>query len=208
MAQVLGLRPLPGTRSFIRCRSSQNRVIKSTQSHLVNTSWAQVQQSVQSHGRFFCLFSDGSKQERARKALEGALGGKKTEFEKWDREIKKREEAGGGGGSGGGGWFGWGRWFGGFDGDQFWQETQQAILTILGIITIYLIVAKGDVMVAVIFNPLLFALRGTRNGLTYLSSKIMNVVNPSISRPSTIAQDQVAAPISAKETVVRKWGGN
>ncbi|KAG9147408.1 hypothetical protein Leryth_019658 [Lithospermum erythrorhizon] len=153
MAQVLGLRPLPGTPSFIRCSSSQNRVIKSTQSHLVNTSWAQVQQSVQSHGRFFCLFSDGSKQERARKALEGNTTG---------------------------------------NSHYSWYH--------------YHLSDSFDV--AVIFNPLLFALRGTRNGLTYLSSKIMNVVNPSISRPSTIAQDHVAAPISAKETVVRKWGSN
>lgn len=73
-------------------------------------------------------------QEQARKALESALGGKKTEFEKWDKEIKRREEAGGGGDFGGGGWFRWGRWFGGSDGDHFWQEAQQMSLTILGIV--------------------------------------------------------------------------
>lgn len=33
-------------------------------------------------------------QEEARKALESALGGKKDEFEKWNKEIKKREEVG------------------------------------------------------------------------------------------------------------------
>ncbi|KAL0300874.1 UNVERIFIED_CONTAM: Rho GDP-dissociation inhibitor 1 [Sesamum radiatum] len=72
--------------------------------------------------------------EQARKALESALGEKKTEFEKWDKEIKRREEAGGGGNSGGGGWFRWGGWFGGSDGDRFWQEAQQASLAILGIL--------------------------------------------------------------------------
>lgn len=73
-------------------------------------------------------------QEQAKKALESALGGKKIEFEKWNKEIQKREEAGGGGNSGGGGWFGGGRWFGGSNGDHFWQEAQQASLAILGII--------------------------------------------------------------------------
>ena len=75
-----------------------------------------------------------SLQEQARKALEGALGGKKSEFEKWNKEIKKREEAGGGGGSGGGGWFGWGGRFGWSAGDNFWSEAQQTLLAILGIV--------------------------------------------------------------------------
>lgn len=74
------------------------------------------------------------KQDEARKALESALGGKKSEFEKWDKEIKRREEAGGGDNSGGGGWFNWRRWFGGSDDGHFWQEAQQATLAILGII--------------------------------------------------------------------------
>lgn len=77
-----------------------------------------------------CLFI--YKQEEARKALESALGGKKSEYEKWDKEIKRREEAGGGDNSGGGGW--WGRWFGGSGDGHFWQEAQQASLAILGII--------------------------------------------------------------------------
>lgn len=74
------------------------------------------------------------KQDEARKALESALGGKKTEFEKWNKEIKRREEAGGGDNAGGGGWFNWRRWFGGSDDGHFWQEAQQATLAILGII--------------------------------------------------------------------------
>lgn len=73
-------------------------------------------------------------QEQAKKALESALGGKKIEFEKWNKEIQKREEAGGGGNAGGGGWFGGGRWFGGSNGDHFWQEAQQASLAVLGIV--------------------------------------------------------------------------
>lgn len=73
-------------------------------------------------------------QEQARKALESALGGKKTEFEKWNKEIKRREEAGGGDNAGGGGWSGWGGRFGWSNGDHFWQEAQQASLAILGII--------------------------------------------------------------------------
>lgn len=68
--------------------------------------------------------------------MDGALGGKKMEFEKWNEEIKRREEAGGGGDSGGGGWFRWGRWFGGSDGEHFWQEAQQASLAILGILVV------------------------------------------------------------------------
>lgn len=77
-------------------------------------------------------------QDQARKALEGALSGKKIEFDKWDKEIKRREELGGGGDSGGagGGWFGWGRWFGWSNDDNFWQEAKQASLTILGIVLI------------------------------------------------------------------------
>jgi hypothetical protein len=73
-------------------------------------------------------------QEQAKKALESALGGKKDEFEKWNKEIKRREEAGGGGDSGGGGWFGWGGRFGWSNGDNFWPEAQQTSLAVLGII--------------------------------------------------------------------------
>lgn len=70
-------------------------------------------------------------QEQARKALESALGGKKNEFDKWDKEIKKREESGGNGG-GGGGWFGGGG--GWFSGDHFWNEAQQITITLLAIL--------------------------------------------------------------------------
>lgn len=88
------------------------------------------------HFLFFFLakihfaFAHNFLQDQAKKALESALGGKKTEFEKWDKEIKKREEAGGGG-NGGGGW--WRRWFGGSDGEHFWHEAQQVSLTLLAL---------------------------------------------------------------------------
>ncbi|KAL8461584.1 hypothetical protein ACS0TY_032895 [Phlomoides rotata] len=139
-------------------------------------------------------------QDQARKALDSALGGKKMEFEKWNEEIKRREERGGGGNSGGGGWF---RWFGGSDDEHFWQEAQQASLAILGILVVYLIVAKGDVMIAVIFNPLLFALRGTRSAFTFLTSKLTNRNGENLGTP----QEEVAVSVSAKERVVGKWGG-
>ncbi|KAG6416460.1 hypothetical protein SASPL_123890 [Salvia splendens] len=96
--------------------------------------------------------------DQARKSLESALGGKKAESEQWDKEIKRREEAGGGGNSGGGGWFGWRGWFGGSDDGHFLQEAQQASLTILGILVLYLIMLKGDMLLAVIFNPLCYLL--------------------------------------------------
>ena len=70
-------------------------------------------------------------QDQARKALEGALGGKKTEFDKWNKEIEKRN-AGGGGKSGNGGWFGGGGggWFGWFNDENFRNEAKQAALTV------------------------------------------------------------------------------
>ncbi|KAL6520501.1 hypothetical protein OROHE_017089 [Orobanche hederae] len=145
--------------------------------------------------------------EDARKSLESALGGKKMEFEKWDREIKRREEAGGGGNSGGGGWL---RWFGGSDGDHFWQEAQQAGLAILGILVVYLIMAKGDMMLAVVLNPLLFALRGTRTSFTFLISKIKNHIYGTGENWGAAAPEKVAVPVhaSAKERVLGKWGSS
>ncbi|PON91367.1 sulfate adenylyltransferase subunit [Trema orientale] len=147
-------------------------------------------------------------QEEARKALEGALGGKKNEFEKWNKEIKRREEAGGGGGgdAGGGGWFGWGGRFGWSNDDNFWQETQQTSLAVLGIIIMYLIVAKGEVMLAVIFNPLLYALRGTRNGFAFITSRILRRTSPDSFNDSDIRSNEAYSRVSAKERVSSKWG--
>lgn len=73
----------------------------------------------------------------------------------------------------------------------------------------YLIVTKGDVMLAVIFNPLLFTLRGVRNGFTFVTSQIMRKVYPA-SQDSfgTISPEEVPSRVSAKETVARKWGSD
>ena len=73
----------------------------------------------------------------------------------------------------------------------------------------YLVVAKGDLILAVIFNPLLYALRGTRNGLTLISSKILR--NASVDSPSDFSnalKNGVYAEVSAKESVNRKWGSD
>lgn len=170
-------------------------------------NWALLQSNLKCNGRFSCLFSDNRREEQARKALESALGGKKNEFEKWNNEIKKREEMGGGGG-GRGGWFGSGGWFGWSD-DQFWPEAQQTSLAVLGIIVMYLIVAKGELLLAVVFNPLLYALRGTRNGLTFVTSKILRKTSVSNSAEfEAISNKQVSGHVSAKERVARKWGSD
>ncbi|CAK9182240.1 unnamed protein product [Ilex paraguariensis] len=209
MAQVLNLRPPTPSlrRSSSTLPNSSLRTLFSSTAH--RHSWTSLQHKIKCRGRFSCLFSDNRKQEEARKALETALGGKKTEYEKWDKEIKRREEAGGGGDSGKGGWFRWGRWFGGSDGDRFWQEAQQTSLTVLGIIVMYLIIAKGDVLLAVIFNPLLFALRGSRNSFTFITSQILGKAYPaSHANFDNTPKDQVYTGESAKERVVRKWGSD
>lgn len=70
-----------------------------------------------------------------------------------------------------------------------------------------MIVAKGNVMFAAFINPLLFALRGTRNSLTYVSLQIKKIVNPtSQTSLSTTAPEESSPGISARENVVRKWG--
>ncbi|KAH0931796.1 hypothetical protein HID58_008913 [Brassica napus] len=158
--------------------------------------------------RFSCLFSGGNqREEQARKALESALGGKKNEFDKWDKEIKKREESGGNGG-GGGGWFGGGR--GWFSGDHFWNEAQQITITLLAILLVYMIVAKGGVMAAFVLNPLLYALRGTREGLTSLSSKLTGgkVSKVNGDESEEMWKKDGFSEVSAKESVVRKWGSD
>ncbi|KAJ8426515.1 hypothetical protein Cgig2_007983 [Carnegiea gigantea] len=145
--------------------------------------------------------------EQAKKALESALGGNKEKFEKWNREIKKREEVGGGGGAGGGGWFGWGGRFGWFSGDNFWQEAQQLILTLLGIIVLYLVVAKGELLLAVIFNPLLSTLRTTRNAFAYIISRLTRKSGPASDGKLADAPMQPAYG-GAKSRVMKKWGSD
>ncbi|KAJ4910802.1 Uncharacterized protein Rs2_05423 [Raphanus sativus] len=156
--------------------------------------------------RLSCLFSGGNQREdQARNALESALGGKQNEFDKWDQEIKKRQESGGDGnaGNGGGGWFG-----GWFSGDHFWNEAQQITITLLAILFVYMIVAKGEVMAAFVLNPLLYALRGTREGLTSLSSKLMGRQASKVNGDNSEEMWKNDGLVSAKESVVRKWGSD
>ncbi|CAA7059063.1 unnamed protein product [Microthlaspi erraticum] len=165
--------------------------------------------NTKSKGRVSCLFSGNQREEQARKALESALDGKKHEFDKWDQEIKKRQESGGGnggnGGGGGGGWFGGGG--GWFSGDHFWKEAQQITITLLAILVVYLLVAKGEVMAALVLNPLLNALRGTRQGLTSLSSKLLGR-KVSVDHSEEPWKKEGFSNVSAKESVVRKWGSD
>ncbi|KAJ8770555.1 hypothetical protein K2173_018046 [Erythroxylum novogranatense] len=206
MAQVLNVNPL---RSSTHPESSDIRVYDRIRKQNWERGWSSLQQELKCKGKFTCLFSGSSdREEQARKALESALGGKKNEFEKWNKEIKKREEAGGGGDVGGGGWFGWGGRFGWSNGDNFWPEAQQTSLAVLGIMVMYLIVAKGELMLAAIFNPLLYALRGARNGFTLISSKILSSTSPNSPADFTDSLKEGGTRVSAKESVLRKWGSD
>ncbi|KAG8490191.1 hypothetical protein CXB51_015884 [Gossypium anomalum] len=206
MAQVLNLNSLGSSSLFTtRPESSGFLSINASRTQHVGRNWSSLVLRLKCNGRFSCLFSDNRREEQARKALESALGGKKTEFEKWNKEIKRREEAGGGDNAGGGGWFGWGGRFGWSNGDHFWQEAQQASLAILGIIVMYLVIAKGELLLAVIFNPLLYALRGTRDGFSYVTSKILG--NGPVDS-SNMVNNEAYVQVSAKESVLRKWGSN
>ncbi|XVF28002.1 hypothetical protein REPUB_Repub14bG0158300 [Reevesia pubescens] len=109
----------------------------------------------------------------------------------------------------GGGWFGWGGRFGWSNGDHFWQEAQQTSLAVLGTIVMYLIITKGKLLLAVIFNPLLYALRGTRNGFTHVTSRIMGkryADGPTDSY--NMLNKEAYSQFSAKDSVLRKWGSN
>ncbi|XP_021294779.1 uncharacterized protein LOC110424517 [Herrania umbratica] len=208
MAQVLNLNPL-GSSYSTRSESPGFRSLNAGRSQNVARNWTSLLQNLRCNGRFSCLFSDNRREEQARKALESALGGKKSEFEKWNKEIKRREEAGGGDDAGGGGWFGWGGRFGWSNDDHFWQEAQQTSLAVLGIIVMYLIIAKGELMLAVIFNPLLYALRGTRNGLTYVTSRILRKRYADGPPDSyNMSNKETYGYVSAKENVLKKWGSN
>ncbi|ESW26007.1 hypothetical protein PHAVU_003G083700 [Phaseolus vulgaris] len=206
MAEILNLGAPPSLSTRKHSCRSHSHFIKHES---ISQSWSSLQHSLKCKGRFLCLFSDNRKEEQARKALEGALSGKKNEFDKWDKEIKRREELGGGGDSGGGGWFGWGRRFGWSNDDNFWQEAKQAGLTILALFLVYLLVAKGDLFLAIILNPLLYALRGVRNGFSFITSKVLK--NTSTSNQADfdgLSKKKSYQQTSAKEKVVRKWGSD
>ncbi|KAF9602401.1 hypothetical protein IFM89_027530 [Coptis chinensis] len=208
MAQVVNLRPTLNYSSL-----SATRPINSSRGFcpVRNPEWKNLQLKLNCKGRYTCLFSNNRKgEEQARNALESALGGKRIEFEKWDKEIQKREEMGRGGGAGGGGWFGSGGWFGGFNGDHFWEEAQQASLVVLILILVYLVIAKGEVLLAVLFNPLLFAMRGVRNGLAYIKLNILRKISPAgtYGVPDNTQKEEILSNLSAKESVVRKWASD
>lgn len=66
-------------------------------------------------------------------------------------------------------------------------------------------------MVAAVLNPLLYALRGTRRGLTLISSQFSKRVSPNAGRTEYDVSPQMKemhSRVSAKEEVLRKWGTN
>lgn len=64
-------------------------------------------------------------------------------------------------------------------------------------------------MLAVVFNPLLFALRGIRNGLTSVTSTVSRKLNPNRrSSSDDTPKKEVFTHVSAKESVVSKWGSD
>ena len=73
----------------------------------------------------------------------------------------------------------------------------------------YLLIAKGDMLLAVIFNPLLYALRGVRNGFGFISSKVLKITSTS-NQPDFdgLSKKKAYQHTSAKENVVRKWGSD
>lgn len=70
-----------------------------------------------------------------------------------------------------------------------------------------MVVAKGEVMAAFVLNPLLYALRGTREGLTSLSSKLMGREASKVSGDNSEEMWKKEGS-TAKENVVRKWGSD
>ncbi|CAL5065585.1 unnamed protein product [Urochloa decumbens] len=171
-------------------------------------------------GRVYCLFSGGDnrkKQDEARRALENALGPKKAEFDKWDVDIERRQRRGrpGGPAVGGGGWSGGGRWFRWLTSGDFWDAAKQTVLTILGIIAAFFLIANFNVLVAAVINSLLLVLRLIRRTLSFIARCVFQ--NGLVERPgpksSTLDSNSVAAApvkeragMSARERVVRKWG--
>ena len=58
-------------------------------------------------------------------------------------------------------------------------------------------------MLAVILNPLLYALRGTRNGITFITSKILRTSPRSFDDSDTKSGESYSG-LSAKEKVMKK----
>uniref|UniRef100_A0A803M1M5 Uncharacterized protein n=1 Tax=Chenopodium quinoa TaxID=63459 RepID=A0A803M1M5_CHEQI len=71
----------------------------------------------------------------------------------------------------------------------------------------YLVAAKGDLLLAVIINPLLFALRSTKNGFTYVTSMITG--RSFTGNDAQFEEMKLeAAQSSAKERITKKWGSD
>lgn len=61
-------------------------------------------------------------------------------------------------------------------------------------------------MLAVFFNALLTAIRATKNSFTFVTTKILKTVSPStLAKLESLPKEEVSAPVSAKESVLRKW---
>lgn len=167
-------------------------------------------------GRVYCLFSGGDnrkKQDEARKALENALG-KKAEFDKWGVEIERRQRGYPRDPAAcGGGWSGGGSWFRRLTGGGFWDAAKQTVLTILGIIAAFFLIANFNILVASVINSLLLVLRQIRRILSFIAYCVFQgaLVERSGPKSSTLGLSNVAgvpvkekAGMSAKERVVRK----
>lgn len=71
----------------------------------------------------------------------------------------------------------------------------------------YLVFTKGELMLALVLNPLLFAMRGPRNALACLKSWILQkVASTKRAKVEHMPREEDHTRISAKERVVRKWG--
>ncbi|GJN34690.1 hypothetical protein PR202_gb23376 [Eleusine coracana subsp. coracana] len=155
--------------------------------------------------------------EEARKALESAMGQNKTNFEKWDVQIERRQQrgqprgpaAGSGGWSGGGGWFRW------FTSGGFWDAGKQTVHTILGIIAAIFLIANFNAMIAAVVNSLLGVLRQLRRLLSFIVQCALQSASIPRSGPKSSNLDssnltgvpvKAGVEMSAKERVVRKWG--
>ncbi|KAG2333621.1 hypothetical protein Bca52824_004801 [Brassica carinata] len=145
--------------------------------------------------RFSCLFSGGNNQRELVNHWKALLAGRRTSLTSGTKRSRKGKNLVVGGG--GGGWF---------SGDHFWNEAQQITITLLAILLVYMIVAKGEVMAAFVLNPLLYALRGTREGLTSLSSKLTGGKVSKVNGDDS--EEMWKKDVSAKESVVRKWGSD
>lgn len=126
--------------------------------------------------RVVCLFgggngkgkqgADDTAQGAARKALEKALGGKRSAFSKWEETQKREADFGGGeGGRRGRGWFGGGGWEGFFDSgddEDGWEEVLQVIYAFLMLCFVYgMICAPREVpyfLAYITVNPVVYVL--------------------------------------------------